>query len=419
MEVYRDRVVYVETNRLIAYRGGSIELNTLKAYVEGLRVCKDGCWAIVSQQGDVDRSRMEMDLKMVEAGLGDCGGIAEARLFRGRVELGRSDIDVETLVREVKELCGEAKALGVSKCEIVVNVKSILKAIEREDGERAEELRNVAEIEVGLAGVAPSGRPSYGSSFRASILWNPQDLTKLVDNAMQQALDVLRKSGAAKPLSIYMIGRTTVVLDPIATAALFHEVSHMLDPTYGGGVKRIGVQIGPPELEVYDDPKAVESPAIRFFDDECVVTGRRHLIEDGRIVDLHHTRNTAKIYGSEPGSAYGLFSSPVPFHTTLVVKTGDWRENEILEDTQRGIYVEGASMAVLEAGYIRIVPEVAYVVERGELKEAIRVKNVKIPIAKLRTINAISKTHKLRVSYEKNWLVAEIAPMIRVEGYVE
>ncbi len=419
MEVYRDRVVFEEIDQLVAYRGGSLEINTLRAHVEGARICKNGCWAIVSQQGEVDRSRIEELLRKLEAGLGDCGGLADARLFRGSVELGRGEIDLEALAKEIRGLCSETKVLGISRCEIVVTVKSLRRAIERKNDERAEELRKLVEVEIGVAGVAPSGRIGYGSSFMAAIPWSSDDALKLVDSAMQRALEIMRKSAAAKPLSIYMIGRSTLVLDPMATAALFHEISHLHDPTYSMSIRRVGAQIGPPELEVYDDPRNIESPTIRFFDDEGVATAKRSLIEEGRVVDLHHTRNTAKLYGSEPGSAYGLFSKPIPFHTALVVKPGDWRDTEILEDTQHGIYIEGAAMAVLEPGYIRIVPEAAYVIERGELREAIRVKNVKIPIAKIKTISAISKSHKLRVSYEKNWLVAELAPMIRIEGYVE
>ncbi len=419
METYRDRIVFEEIDQLIAYRGGSLEVNTLRAHVEGARVCKNGCWAIVSQQGEIDSSRIEELLRRLEAGLSDCGGLADAKLFRGRVELGRGEIDPETVAKEIRGLCSESRVLGVSRCEIVVTVKSLRRAIERENGERAEELRKLVEVEIGVAGIAPSGRIGYGSSFMAAILWSSNDVLKLVDSAMQRALEVMRKSAAARPLSIYMIGRSTLVLDPIATAALFHEISHLLDPTYGRGIRQVGIQIGPPELEVYDDPRSIESPTIRFFDDEGVATARRSLIEEGRVVDLHHTRNTAKLYRSEPGSAYGLFSRPIPFHTTLVVKPGDWRDTEILEDTQHGIYIEGSAMAILEPGYVRIVPEAAYMIERGELREAIRVKSVKIPIAKLKTISAISRSYRLRVSYEKSWLVAELAPMIRIEGYIE
>jgi len=75
-------------------------------------------------------------------------------------------------------------------------------------------------------------------------------------------------------------------------------------------------------------------------------------------------------------------------------------------------------MATLEEGYVRIVPQYSYVIEDGEIKEAIRIREVKIPLAAFRTVSAISKSQKLRVSIEKEWLVAEMSPRIRLEGYV-
>ena len=99
MAVYRDRIVFEEVDQLIAYRGGSLEVNALRARVEGARICKDGCWAIVSQQGEIDRSRIDELLKQLESGLGDCGGLADAKLFRGSVELGRGEVDLESLIK--------------------------------------------------------------------------------------------------------------------------------------------------------------------------------------------------------------------------------------------------------------------------------------------------------------------------------
>jgi predicted Zn-dependent protease len=161
------------------------------------------------------------------------------------------------------------------------------------------------------------------------------------------------------------------------------------------------------------------APTLRFFDDEGVTTQKRVIIDEGRLVDMHHTRSTAGRYGSSPGSAYGLFHRPVGFHTTLIVEPGDWGENEIVEETRHGLYVQGVAMALTEKGYIRIVPEAVYTIKRGEIADLVSVKAIKIPLYKLRTMHAITKTRKLRVSREKEWIVAELSPRVMLEAYVE
>jgi len=75
-------------------------------------------------------------------------------------------------------------------------------------------------------------------------------------------------------------------------------------------------------------------------------------------------------------------------------------------------------MATLEEGYIRIVPQYSFAIENGEIREAVRIREIKIPFAMMRTVSAVSRSQRMRTSIEKNWVVTEVAPRIRVEGYV-
>ncbi|MEM1917062.1 MAG: hypothetical protein QXU00_07265, partial [Ignisphaera sp.] len=69
--------------------------------------------------------------------------------------------------------------------------------------------------------------------------------------------------------------------------------------------------------------------------------------------------------------------------------------------------------------YIRFVPEFSYTIENGEFRESIKIREVKVPLQSIKTINAISKDAKIRTSIEKSWLVSEIAPTIRLVAYVQ
>jgi predicted Zn-dependent protease len=418
MAMYRDRVVYSEQVVQVAYREGSVEVNSLSASVGGVRVNRDGCWYIASQQGvDVDFERLERRvLSIAEAS--ECGEFAEAELFRGVVELGKGLPREEEVVNLLKELCQEVKASYGVKCEAMAVLRDVTRALARESGEEARERRRIAELELGLLGATPYGHQLFASAYHATISWSEQHVLKAIDSTFREAVSRIGKGIAVKSLKPYEVGRVTLVLDGIASAALIHELSHLLNPLYIGSSRLLGQRLFPESFELYDDPLAPEAPSMRFFDDEGVVTKRRALVEEGVVRDLHHTRTTSRAFSSEPGSAYGLFTKPTPFHTTLVLKPGDWGDREILEETKRGFLIEGVAMATLEEGYIRIVPQYSFAIENGEIREAVRIREIKIPFAMMRTVSAVSRSQRMRTSIEKNWVVTEVAPRIRVEGYV-
>jgi len=414
MVIYRDRVALEELERLLAWRSGSVEINELRARVSGARVCIDGCWGIASVQGEASGSRLEELARIAEKvarSQSSCPGLSDAKLFTGSARVGAEVISLDRALDAVQSLCSEAREQGVEDCEVTVLHRVVRRRIERDDG-AAEDSRSWIEVEVGLR----RGR-SYGAWSACSICWGESSAERVVEEAFRAALRVLASSERAAPLHPFDAGRATIVLDPVAAAALAHEVSHLLAPPLGNGL--LGAKIGSEDLTLIDDPSMMGLPSSRLFDDEGVECRRRTLIEGGAVVDLHSTRETAQSVGTSPGSAHGLFTKPVPFHSTLVLQPGDWRFREIIEETRRGYLVTGVAMATLESGYVRIVPLASYRIERGELARPMRIRSVRIPIKALRTIDAIGRELRARHSYEKSWLVMELAPAIRLQGYVE
>jgi len=420
MRVLKQRVLLELDEVLIAFRGGSVEVNESRARVEGYRLCVEGCWAIVSSQGSAPRrealERLEKSLRL-RAEQGKCPGLPDSwDEFSGHVEFGKDLDDYDSVVELVAGLCHEVEELEPSVvCEAVVMVRRRRRCIESEHS-RAEETKRIVEVTFSLA---KRGAGAVGAtSFRALVPMNARDVHQLIEECYREALERLRRASTVKSLSVLERGKACLVLDSEAAGALFHEVSHLLDPHIGGSLLR-GSKIAVPEIQLVDDPTLVYAPSLRFFDDEGVRCRRRVLIEDGTVVELHSTLATSRISGSEPGSAHGLFTTPIPFHTTLVVEGGDWKDSEILEETRRGFLIGGAAMATLEGGWIRIVPQYVFRIDRGELVEALRVRSVRIPLQALKTIDAVGRERRMRCSYEKEWLVTEISPMIRVLGVVE
>lgn len=414
--LYSDNVMLFEETVQVASRDRSIEINTYSNTIYGYRINVDGCWYIVSSnKGEV----LENFKKRINFKKEQCGELAEGELYKGSIEIGKEHPENEEIIKLIQELCSEAKGFNVSRCEIIVTLKTIRKLISRDQNDFASELRRVIEVEIGLVTKTSYGLPVLASDFKMFIPWNPKNTIKSLDLIFRNVANKMISMHTLKPLKPYMYGRNVIVLDHTAAATLLHELSHLLDATYIYSAKILGYKLCSDEIEVYDDPHNAESPSIRFFDDEGITTKRRLLIENGVIRDLHHTRTTAKTTDSEPGSAYGLFHNPIPFHTTILIKPGDWNYDEMLEDTKKGLYIIGATIGTLEEGYIRLVPEHGYIIENGELREAVKIREVKIPLSSLKTINGISRDVKIRTCYEKSWYVSEIAPMLRLEAYVQ
>ena len=174
-----------------------------------------------------------------------------------------------------------------------------------------------------------------------------------------------------------------------------------------------------------DDPLLELSPAKRLFDDEGVSSRAKELVVEGVVKELLHTRASAGKalrvgFNATPGQARGLFHPPKAMHSTLVIAPGDWRLKEIIEETRKGIYVKGLIRAELYEGVVSVIPENAWLIERGEVRDPILLRRIKIPLIKgLRSVDAISRSLKLRHSYEKGHIVAEVSPAIRILGYVE
>lgn len=412
MREYKDIINYFENSIELAYRDGSLELNKSVVKVTALRKFSNGRWIIKSCQG-CDVHELTLNEYLIEDSASNVE-LADTELYVGSVNLGSLDRDPRELLEIAANICNELRGVNVVRCEFIINVRDYNKVIERDVGV-ASESKVIIEFIVGV--VSRAMKYGYGGTHTALVTNLSSVSAGFIDKLLRRAYEKSLANSRSKPLNPVYAGRHQLILKPEVTAALMHEVSHLLEAT---AVNRIPLwsKVGPPELDVLDDPHEVTSPSIRLFDDEGVPTIRRKLIEGGVVVDYHHTRLTASQFNSEAGSSYGLYHPPIPFHTTLVVRAGDWRDEEVVSETKRGFIVDGVVKAETEGNYVRVVPEYAMYVEDGEVKNYVELRDVRIPISKLRSLSAIGRSRELRVSYEKGYLVAELAPTVRLEGYV-
>lgn len=421
MTEYEDTVSYGEHVVEVAWRRGSLEVNEAYSRVVGARVFSKGSWFITSIQGrDVNANELKEKVKSLVrlAGVGVGKDLLSGAEFcRGSEVIGK-EASLDELVSFVRDAAALLGGLG----EVVLTQVRSERVIESTEFS-CREVKNVIELSI-FAEESSVGKHAVASASVAIAGRLGSLSDRVIEDLVEDAGTRVKAQLRAKALSPLDVGKWTLILDYDVAGALFHELAHLLEGDVPSHLLP-GQNLGVEWLNVSDNPTLELSPARRFFDDEGVRSKPKDLIVDGVVSELLHTRvSAAKAMkaglSATPGQARGLFHPPKAMHSTLIVAPGDWRLEEIVEETRKGIYVRGLIRAELYGGVVSIVPENAWIIERGEIKEPVVLRQIKIPLFKgLRSIDAASRSLKLRHSYEKGHLVAEVSPAVRILGYIE
>lgn len=153
----------------------------------------------------------------------------------------------------------------------------------------------------------------------------------------------LRKLGAVQPPT----GRTTVVLDPEATAGLFGALAGLFSADAvlkqrSLFAKRLHQPVANPKVTLVDDGGIAGGYASSAVDGEGIPTSETVLIEAGTLNGFFHTVFTALKMNAAPtgnGVRGGYTGSPEPSSTNIYLRpTGVTRES-LLASVRSGIYV--------------------------------------------------------------------------------
>lgn len=233
----------------------------------------------------------------------------------------------------------------------------------------------------------------------------------LLEGFVVRAVD----SANAKQLSpTFRWRKQTVILDCEAAGVLAHETAHMLegDLYTGQPFKRVKL---PEEFMLVDDPLLEHGYGSFQWDDEGVRAKRKLLLAGGN-VRLLHTRLSAPS-GDEAGNAHGVSHKPRPMMSNVYIAPSDWKPREIVEETREGIYVKASSESWVTPfrGLLQLVPEAAYLVERGEEAKPVRGLRVAGLIPRiLASVDAIGNDLRLKPDVEKGFNVSEGGPHLRI-----
>lgn len=175
-------------------------------------------------------------------------------------------------------------------------------------------------------------------------------------------------------------GRATVIMDPGLVGLLCHEaVGHTVEADFvlSGAITRdkVGDYVASEYVTMVDGGDEIAggwSPV----DDEGVKSTRVTLIERGVLKRFLHNRETAHIMNTEPtgnARAWEYDLEPLIRMRNTYIQPGDWKKEEIIEDTKKGFFLEGAGsgQADSNAEFMFEVKE-AYTIENGERGDLLR-----------------------------------------------
>ncbi len=204
---------------------------------------------------------------------------------------------------------------------------------------------------------------------------NVLDMDEACENVKARAIELLD----ARPVEA---GVYDVIVDPKLCGVFVHEAfghlseaDHVYENPKLLEIMKPGRRFGPDFLNITDDGSLAGEAGHVAFDDEGVPTGRTRLIRDGVLTGRLHNRETAARMGEAPtGNARAISSShpPIVRMTNTFLEPGEWDFEEMLQDTEDGLYALGMLGGQTNMEMFTFSAEEAWRIKGGKLTEKVR-----------------------------------------------
>jgi TldD protein len=185
--------------------------------------------------------------------------------------------------------------------------------------------------------------------------------------------------------------KTSVITDGSMTAIQIHEtIGHPteLDRVLGTEVSLAGkshlttdklhkFQMGAPHVNITHDATIQGGLGSFGFDDEGIPAQKTYLIKDGIFNDYLTSRETAPVIGQQSNGAMRADSwaaIPIIRMTNINLLPGTWKLDDLIADTEDGIYVESAGSPSIDDMRLNyhISSEIGWLIKNGKKTEMIR-----------------------------------------------
>lgn len=402
--------VRLESFQNVIVRSINEEISKAFTYTKkgiGIRVLSNGAWGFASSQDlgkEAIRKTIGIARKMAKIESNHTKTpiqLAEIPITEDRVEVS-CDIDFREipLDEKVKEILKWHKEIHSSEdiLRTIVDYATISarKFFWSSEGTKIEFTRPIINVNLGAVAKGPSGVRAYyqpwggttadvGGTGGHEILGKNGDLTETCRKTGEKAINLAN----AKPAPT--IRNIPIVFDPSYMALLVHEiVGHPSEAdrvlgwetawagsTWWKGMSKDEgnpTQIGSKYVTVFNDPTIPKNFAYMLYDDEGTPCKRTTLIKEGVLTERMHSRETASIMGVEPNGAMRANTyeyHPIIRQINVYWDTGDWKADEIIEDTKEGVYLRGANIPSIDDQRFNwaISSQEGFLIKNGELTD--------------------------------------------------
>lgn len=202
-------------------------------------------------------------------------------------------------------------------------------------------------------------------------------------------------------------GKFPVIFDPSITGLLTHEaLGHNAEADHvvtGTSILegKLGDRVASDLVTIVDDATMPGSWGSYFFDSEGTPGERRVLIENGKLLGLMHTLETAAKMGVQPngsGRAQDYAYRPIVRMSNTFIQPGSTPLEEMLKGIDLGVYLTGGNWGYVfcERGQFTCHAGGGRMIRNGELAEEIRDVSVAgITLETLANIDAVSDAFEM------------------------
>jgi len=373
----------------------------------GIRILADGAWGFASSQ-NLEKSAVKKTLEIARK-------MAHIEADRSKTPIQLAEIPVSEDMVEVpcsidfREIPLEEKINQILMWNNQINIsEEILRTIVdyatisatkyfwSNEGTKIKFIRPLVYVNLGAVAKGNTGVrayyqpwggtfPNVGGTGGHEILGQNGDLSEICQLVGEKAI----KLSNAKPAPT--LKDIPIVFDPAYMALLVHEIighPSEADRVLGweaawagstwwkGKSKDEGnpTKVGSKYVTVYNDPTIPKNFAYMLYDDEGTPCKRTTLIKEGIVTERMHSRETAYLMNVEPNGAMRANTyeyQPLIRQINVFWGTGDWKVEEIIEDTKKGVYLLGANIPSIDDQRFNwaISSQEGYLIENGELTE--------------------------------------------------
>ncbi len=385
-----------------------------------IRVLNNGAWGFAYTN---DLNKLEEISKTaikISKSLKGNVKLAETEIIKDKVKTPRkisvNDVDID----EKKELMADA-----NKSALIDNVISTTLNYQDSESETAivtsegtEIIQNETRVGLWLNTVASSGNLiqfGHGSlgGVKGYEVLKDADIESFGRKVGEKAVRLLN---ANTPPS----GKFPIITDNELTGVFIHEAlghaveSDLILQNDSVLKDKLGDVIGSDIVNIFDDPSNKNGFGYYEYDVEGVKTSKNQLVENGKLISLLSSRESAsELDMKSSGNARSAISDqPIVRMSNTYLEPGDNTFEELIEDIPEGIYLKGSRGGQVDTGkgIFQFNAVESYKIENGEIGQELRDVSLSGNILEtLKNVDAIGNDFKFSVGFcGKNGQIAPV-----------